>query len=64
MQKDAQEKLDIMNDHLAREDYAVETRVIASSHKDKFTELENWVKESEKYLNDREHVHSVYMYCR
>eukprot|EP01105_Mastigella_eilhardi_P022510 TRINITY_DN5543_c0_g1_i1.p1 TRINITY_DN5543_c0_g1~~TRINITY_DN5543_c0_g1_i1.p1 ORF type:complete len:1716 (-),score=541.94 TRINITY_DN5543_c0_g1_i1:60-5207(-) len=60
MEAEAAEKLNVMQDHHDRESFAEEARVIADGHKNKFTELKSWAEESEKYLRQRDHVHSVF----
>eukprot|EP01105_Mastigella_eilhardi_P007218 TRINITY_DN18728_c0_g1_i1.p1 TRINITY_DN18728_c0_g1~~TRINITY_DN18728_c0_g1_i1.p1 ORF type:complete len:1570 (+),score=567.85 TRINITY_DN18728_c0_g1_i1:44-4753(+) len=60
MKEGAAEKLAIMKDHHSREEFRVESHVIANGHKNKFEELKSWVEQSETYLNFREHVHSIH----
>jgi len=57
--KAAEDKEKIYNDHLARETYAEETRVLAKQHDDQYQRIAAWVAAREKYLNAREDVHSV-----
>lgn len=53
------EKKIVLEDHLKREQFAVDTRRLADEHKDKFIQLEAWIANSEQYLKAREHVHSI-----
>lgn len=53
------EKKDILDDHLKREQYAMEARRVGDEHKDKFGQLESWIANAEQYLKAREHIHSI-----
>ena len=53
------EKRRVLDDHLARETYAAETRVLNRGHVDKFDKLMAWVAEKEEYLNKKEEIDSV-----
>ena len=53
------DKKEVLDDHLKREQFAMETRRLADEHKEKFGQLEAWVAKSEQYLKAREHIHSI-----
>ena len=53
------DKKEVLDDHLKREQFAMETRRLADEHNDKFTQLQAWVANSEQYLKAREHIHSI-----
>lgn len=53
------EKQRVLDDHLAREEYAAHTRLLAGQHDDKFTQLLTWSAEKSQYLEQREDITTV-----
>eukprot|EP01090_Pellita_catalonica_P017064 TRINITY_DN5077_c0_g1_i2.p1 TRINITY_DN5077_c0_g1~~TRINITY_DN5077_c0_g1_i2.p1 ORF type:complete len:1314 (-),score=365.62 TRINITY_DN5077_c0_g1_i2:124-3771(-) len=53
------EKQLILDDHLAREEFAAKLRVWNQNHVDRHAKLKAWIAVKEKYLNTREEIHSV-----
>lgn len=53
------QKLEVLEDDLARELYAEETRLLADQHQHKFNQLLGWAAEQKAYLEVREEVPSA-----
>jgi hypothetical protein len=53
------EKRRVLDDHLAREQYAADTRLLAGQHDDKFAQLLTWAAEKSEYLEVREVINTV-----
>jgi len=58
LEKLAAQKLKVLQDHLAREEYAEQTRLIAGTMDDKYQQLTSWLSETEAKLAARPEVHS------
>ncbi|EDQ86636.1 uncharacterized protein MONBRDRAFT_28031 [Monosiga brevicollis MX1] len=55
----ATEKQAVLDDHLAREEYAEQTRLLAGQHLDQHNRLQAWATEKQAYLDVRETVDTV-----
>ncbi|EGD76823.1 paramyosin [Salpingoeca rosetta] len=57
----AEEKQKVLEDHLAREEYAEQTRLLAGQHHNRVLQLEAWYKPRQQFLDVhcRETVHTV-----
>jgi len=49
----------VLDDHLAREEYAAKARIVGLTHDEKYKSLEAYAIKTEEYLKAREDVHSV-----
>jgi len=55
----AAEKKRVLDDHLAREEFAEKVRMMNRNHVDRYNKLVTWFKEKEAYLKTKEEVNSV-----
>jgi len=55
----SEEKKKVLEDDVAREDFAAKTRLLNRTHIDKHSSLSSWVQEKENYLKTKEAISSV-----
>jgi hypothetical protein len=53
------EKKRVLDDHLAREEFAEKVRMMNRNHVDKFEKLQIWIAEKVAYLNIKENINNV-----
>jgi hypothetical protein len=55
----SKEKRNVLDDHLAREEFKEAVRTLNSNHVDKFNNIQGWVTDKENYLQRKEAINSV-----
>jgi GTP-dependent phosphoenolpyruvate carboxykinase len=53
------EKRRVLDDHLAREQFAERVRMMNRNHVDRHDKLQSWIAEKEAYLKAKEHIDTV-----